>query len=135
MKGQAFVLPETLIDVLQLLIFVAFFVGTFLMFTTYNMIVKSSVEERTAFDLINNVIGNRCLLYSDEGGNYYRGIFDKKKLDNGNLCIDLGKFSLEITDFQAQWKFGSSNYQKKYSLPVTIFDGNNFKLGRMVIGY
>lgn len=135
MKGQAYVIPETLVDILQLLIFVAFFIGTFLLFTTYNMIVHSSIEERNAFDTANIIIGNRCLAYEDENGNFYRGIFDKRKLNSGDLCLSLGEFSIEITDFQSEWKFGSSRMKKKYSLPIVIFDDGNFKLGKMVIGY
>jgi hypothetical protein len=134
MKGQAYVLPETLIDILQLLTFVALFIGTFLIFTNYNITIKTSIEDREAFDFVNVVIGDRCLLL-EKDGNYFRYIFDAEKLKSGKLCIKLDKFSLKIDDSKGNVYFFGSCKNEKYDFPITIKDRENYILGKMVICY
>ena len=134
MKGQAYILPETLIDILQLLSFVALFIGTFLIFTNYNMTIKTSIEDREAFDFMNVIFGDKCILFENDG-NFYRGIFDAEKLKNGELCVLQEKFSLKIEDQMGNsFSFGSCN-NEKYHIPVVIKDKESYILGRMVVCY
>ena len=134
MKGQAYVIPETLIDILQLLSFVALFIGTFLIFTNYNITVKSSLEDRETFDFMNVILGDRCILFEREG-NFYRGIFDAEKLKSSNLCIEHNKFSLKIESIDGKiFSFGDCK-KERYYLPITIKDGEKFVLGKMVVCY
>jgi hypothetical protein len=134
MKGQAYVLPETLIDILQLLTFVALFVGTFLIFTNYNVTIKSSLEDREAFDFINVISGDKCLLF-EKDGNFFRGIFEVEKLKNGRLCVRQNKFSIKIEDLNGDaFSFGDCK-NEKYSIPVVVKDGENYILGKMVVCY
>jgi len=134
MKGQAYILPETLIDILQLLTFVALFIGTFLIFTNYNVTIKSSIEDREAFDFMNVVLGDRCILF-EKYGNFYRGVFDAEKLKNGKLCIVQNKFSLMIEDAKGNsFSFGDCK-NERYYLPIVIKDGESYNLGRMVVCY
>jgi len=86
MKGQAYILPETLIDILQLLSFVALFIGTFLIFTNYNMTIKTSIEDREAFDFMNVIFGDKCILFENDC-NFYICIFDAENLKNGELFV------------------------------------------------
>ncbi len=134
MKGQAYVLPETLIDVIQLITFIALFVGTFLIFTTYNLVFKNTIEEREVSDLINIILGDRCLL-ANEDGNYFRGIFDAEKLKKGAPCVSLGKYSIIFEDIEGNvFSLGSCN-SIKHSLPVVIKNNDRFNLGKMVVCY
>lgn len=135
MKGQAFVIPETMIDILKNLIVIGFFLGLFLTFAVYNIRINDVVNKRIAFDIVNVMIGNKCLIYEDDGGNFYRSIFDKEKLDRGDICLDLKNFEVEITDFEKTWNFGSSQRKDKFVVPVTIHEGGEFKFGRMVVSY
>jgi|GEM_PF-5904221 len=135
MKGQAFIISETMLDILKNFLTIAFFIGLFLLFTTYNITVKSSIEKRKAFDLMNSLLGDKCIIYEDEGGNFYRAIFDKDKLDKGDICLDLGNFGVEISDFDNIWRFGKTQYSENFSIPITVFDGQKFKFGKMVVGY
>ena len=134
MKGQAYVLPETLIDVIQLITFIALFVGTFLIFTTYNITFKHTVKEREVSDLINVILGDRCVL-ARENGNYFRGIFDGEKLKEGNFCVNLGMYSLRFEDIEGNvFNFGSCS-SAKHSIPVVIKNNNRFNLAKMVVCY
>ena len=133
-KGQAYILPETLIDILQLLTFVALFVGTFLIFTTYNVTIKTSLEDREAFDFMNVVLGDKCILF-EKDGNYFRGVYDVEKLRNGKICVPTGKFSVKIEDLDGDiYLFGACK-NEKYSFPITVKKDKNYILGRMVICY
>jgi len=134
MKGQAYVLPETLIDILQLLTFVALFIGTFLIFTNYNITIKSSFEDREAFDYINVVLGDRCLLF-EKDGNFFRGVFDLEKLKNEKICVQQEGFSLKIDDLKGNTFLFGECKNEKYSLPVTIKEGENYIIGKMVVCY
>jgi len=133
-KGQAYILPETLIDILQLLTFVALFVGTFLIFTTYNVTIKTSLEDREAFDFMNVALGDKCVL-SEKDGNYLRGIYDAENLRNGKLCVPTDKFSVKIEDSSGNvYMFGTCK-NEKHSFPITIKKSEGYILGRMVICY
>lgn len=134
MKGQAYILPETLIDILQLITFVALFVGTFLIFTTYNVVIKSSFEDREAFTLVDVTLGDRCLLF-EKDGNFFKGVFDINKLREGRTCVNLDGFSFKFDDVRGNsFAFGKCK-SEKYSVPVSIKIGENFVIGKMVICY
>jgi len=134
MKGQAYILPETLIDVLQLITFVALFIGTFLIFTTYNVVIKSSIEDREAFEMIDVILGDRCLIF-ERDGNFFKGIFDVNKLAKKISCVELGKFSFKVEDLRGNsFVFGECS-KEMYSVPITIKEGENLVLGKMVICY
>lgn len=134
MKGQAYILPETLIDILQLLTFVALFVGTFLLFSQWNITIKSSMEDRGAFDFVNVVLGDRCIL-SEKNGIFLRGILDLEKLKTNSICIQQNKFSFKVNDLKGNsFSFGNCK-NEKYYLPILIKDGESFTLGKMVICY
>ncbi|MEM5855243.1 MAG: hypothetical protein QW472_02900 [Candidatus Aenigmatarchaeota archaeon] len=135
MKGQAFIIPENMIDILKNLLTIAFLVGLFLLFTVYNIKIKDTTDSRMIFDGINSIIGNKCLIYEDENGNFYRSIFDKKKLNQGDLCLNSNEFEIEITDFETTWRLGSSQKRVQFVLPVTIYSDGKFKFGKMVISY
>ncbi|MEM5829273.1 MAG: hypothetical protein QW040_00505 [Candidatus Aenigmatarchaeota archaeon] len=135
MKGQAFIIPEEMIDILKNLLTIAFLLGLFLLFTVYNIKIKDTIDNRIIFDGINSIMGNKCLIYEDEAGNFYRGIFDEKKLNRGDLCFDSNYFEVEITDFKTIWRLGSSKNRVKITLPITIYSNGKFKFGKMVVGY
>ncbi|MFH8119753.1 MAG: hypothetical protein QXS37_03035 [Candidatus Aenigmatarchaeota archaeon] len=135
MKGQAFIISETMIDLLKNILTIAVFLGLFLLFTTYNIKIKDTSDNRIIFDGINVIIGNKCLVYEDESGNLYRNIFDERKLNRGDVCIDQNLFEVEITDFEKIWRFGSSKQKVSIVLPTTVYSDGKIKFGKMVIKY
>lgn len=135
MKGQATILSEKMIDILKNIITIAVLLGIFLLFASYNIKIRETIEERLTFDAINSILGNKCLVYEDEEGNFYRNIFDEKKLSQGNICLNSNEFEIEITDFETVWKLGTSQHKTSFTLPVTIYSGGRFKFGKMVISH
>lgn len=134
MKGQAYIISENMIDILKNLITIAILLGLFLLFASYNVKINETVEERMVFDAINSIIGNKCLIYGEDE-NFYRSIFDEKKLSEGNICLNLNEFEVELTDFERTWKLGTSQHKTSFTLPITIYSGGKFKFGKMVVSH
>lgn len=135
MKGQAYIISDTMIDILKNIITIATILGIFLLFSIYHVKINEVIDERMTFDAVNSIIGDKCLIYEDESGNFYRSIFDDEKLNQGNICLNSNEFEIEISDFETTWKLGTSQHKKSFILPITIYSRGKFKFGKMVISY
>jgi len=131
-----YVVSETMVDLIKLIILVAFFVGTFLYFSTFNFLVYTQNEERAALDLLNSFLNSRCVLYQDEGGNYHRGIIDLEKAKEDGDCLDISKNYVKISDSIDSWESGTKS-TNSFSVPVTVYhtDTETFEFGKLEVGY
>ena len=112
MRGQITFVSEIMIDVLTLIVCVAFFIGFLLQFSTYNVIVHQNVKERIAIDFLNVLTKNRCL--TDEFL-----IFNSTKLQEKNLCTNY-KSGFRIVCENKEWDFDFKENQKHLKFPIIV---------------
>lgn len=130
-----YITSETMVDLIKLTILVAFFVGTFLIFSTFNIIIQPQNEDRKVLDLLNAFLNDKCVLYQD-GKNYYRGIIDIKKLREEGSCLDLIGYYFKVSDPGDSWESGLIA-KNSFSLPAVIYheDTGEFRFGKVEVQY
>ena len=112
-------------------------VGTLVAYFQYQVVYESFNQMRQTIDFAENVMNSKCLVY-EENGNFFKGVFDKSKLDKGiNTCIKTELFkttSVQIIDEKGNM-WGSTNFFSKNTLeyPVLVKYPKENVLARMEV--
>lgn len=122
MKGQTSFASETIMKALSFIIMTVVLVGTLVAYFQYQVVYESFNDMRQTIDFAENVMNSKCLVY-EENGNFFKGVFDKNKLDKGlNTCIGTELFktaSVEIIDEKGN-RWGSTNPLSKNTLEYPV---------------
>jgi len=119
---------------LSFIIMTVALVGTLVAYFEYQVIYESFNKMRQAIDFAENIMSSKCLVY-EENGNFFKGVFDKSKLDKKvDTCIKTEKgYSFGIVDEKGgRWGSESSSTDTiKY--PVLVKYSKEFVLARMEV--
>ncbi|MEM5821261.1 MAG: hypothetical protein QXP34_02995 [Candidatus Aenigmatarchaeota archaeon] len=84
MKLQVHVIPEVSLDVLLIVISLSFTLGTFILYTEYNLeIVKEDSNISKKLRFLDVILGDKCIL-ADKS----KGIIDLNKVKSKKFCIN-----------------------------------------------
>ncbi|MFH0710997.1 MAG: hypothetical protein V1944_00295 [Candidatus Aenigmatarchaeota archaeon] len=135
MKGQLHFGPEIIIRSLGFIFIAISLVATLFALYNYSITYEGRPELRQLIDFSENYMSSTCLVYEDHG-TYYKGIFDKSKLDNDvKGCITFSKpVSVFIRDEKGgRWSFYNNIGGQKLSYPIVVKYPNEFVPGTMEV--
>jgi len=126
LKLQIHVIPEVSLDILMLIISLSFALGTFILYTEYNLkLIKSDSNLTKLASFLEVVIGNKCLLYDKTDS---KGILDYQKLSTGNLCMSL-EYGLNFyIEGKKEFSFLKDCSREKEVVRVPILVAKNDKI-------
>ena len=126
LKLQVHVIPEVSLDILMLIISLSFALGTFILYTEYNLkLIKSDSNLTKLANFLEVVIGNKCLLYDKTDS---KGILDYQKLSTGNLCMKL-EYGLNFyIEGRKEFSFLKDCSREKEVVRVPILIAKNDKI-------
>ncbi|MEM5828239.1 MAG: hypothetical protein QW197_01915 [Candidatus Aenigmatarchaeota archaeon] len=83
MKLQVHIIPEVSLDVLMIIISLSFTLGTFILYTEYNLeVIKENSNISKKLRFLDVLLGDKCILEQNN-----KGILDFEKIKNRNFCI------------------------------------------------
>jgi len=126
LKLQVHVIPEVSLDILMLIISLSFALGTFILYSDYNLkLIKSDSNLTKLANFLEVVIGNKCLIYDKTNS---KGILDYQKLSFGNLCIKL-EYGLNFyLEGKKEFSFLKDCSKEKEIVRVPILIAKNDKI-------
>jgi len=126
LKLQVHVIPEVSLDILMLIISLSFSLGTFILYSEYNLkLIKSDSNLTKLANFLEVVIGNKCLLYEKTNS---KGILDYQKLNAGNLCMNF-EYSLNFyVEGRKEFSFLKDCSKEKEVVRVPILIAKNDKI-------
>jgi len=130
LKLQVHVIPEVSLDILMLIISLSFALGTFILYSEYNLkLIKSESNLTKLANFLEVVIGNKCLLYEKTNS---KGILDYQKLstrnNTRNLCMKL-EYGLNFyIEGKKEFSFLKDCSKEKEVVRVPILIAKNDKI-------
>jgi len=126
LKLQIHVIPEVSLDILMLIISLSFALGTFILYSEYNLkLIRSDSNLTKIANFLEVVIGNKCLIYDKTNS---KGILDYQKLSVGNLCMKL-EYGLNFyIEGRKEFSFLKDCSREKEVVRVPILIAKNDKI-------
>ncbi len=126
MKAQISLIPETIIDLLTLIMCISFTFGMWILYSEFTISLKENSDiEKIKF--YNSFIGDKCILYFNRY--YQKGILDYNKIKNS--CLER-KYNVEIEFDNQKITLGSSCSQS-LNFPIIIYKDNKFYSAKLKI--
>ena len=126
MKGQATTIPETILDLMELVFMTVFTLAILLHIMLYSLTYESRFEDRKLIDSIENFLGLNCWNYK-EGDEYVRGVLDSTSLDAGENCFNSlisSNVNFIVKVEGKEWNFGTSipdsKTKAKFVFPAVV---------------
>lgn len=125
-KLQVHVIPETSLDILMIIISLSFALGTFILYSEYDLkLIKTDSNLTKLANFLEVVIGNKCLLYEKTNS---KGILDYQKISSGNLCLNV-EYGLNFyVEGKKEFSFLKDCSKEKEIVRVPILIAKNDKI-------
>ena len=135
MKGQLHFSTEIILQAFGFILIAITLVVTLYTFFQYDISYEGRPELRQLIDFSENYLSSTCLTYEDHG-TFYKGVFDKNKLDeNPSGCITFPKsVSIFIKDEKGgTWSAVKAVGGQKLTYPILVKYQNQFVPGIMEV--
>ena len=122
MKGQTHFGPEIMITAVGFVLLAVILVVIIFQFQTYSITYESRPELRQLIDYSENFMSSTCLVFEDHG-TFFKGIFDKSKLDkNPAGCINFPEpVSISIKDeIVGSWSISKGTGNQQLTYPIVV---------------
>ncbi|MEM0476460.1 MAG: hypothetical protein QW367_02370 [Candidatus Aenigmatarchaeota archaeon] len=130
MKLQISFIPETMLDVLTLIIVISMTFGMYILYTEYKLILRR--DENLDFQNYNFAqvfIGDKCILYN----NINKGILDYNKIKNKQSCLNLEKnISIILNSEKIVYNNDCDFSNTKVIIPIIVFK-ESFQEAKLII--
>lgn len=124
MKTQVTLVPETILEVVNLIVAISSIFGLIVLYLEVNMFWKN--EEGNTSKLYNFAqvfIGDRCVLYEN-----IKGILDYNKIKNKNTCIENFEngINIIIDNEKIIYNKDCENFKEKLILPTIVVKNSKY---------
>jgi hypothetical protein len=135
MKGQLHFGPEIIIRALGFVLLSISLVATIFVIQQYSISYNDRPALRQLIDFSENYMSSTCLIYEDHG-TFYKGVFDKAKLDkNVAGCMTFSKLvSITIKDQRGgSWTVFNPVGGQKLTYPILVKYSDQFVPGTLEV--